>query len=255
MDEKNELNDIILNKTSNSNSTKKVLLTIATFAIILIIVVIVMNQFSGNNDSNLPHAPQKSQAVVEEEVIDEPAYDNKKAHVPVIENSIEHTSELVEDDETAERAPDGKDETTRIAESVFEEDDDLNKPTYSTTKEETKQQILKPKKVTQTKKQHTVKKSKSSLKKHTTVSKKKSTPVTSGAYYVQVGSFEKYKPAKVFLDKIADRGYTYTFHKVTRNSKTVTKVLVGPFKTKASAREALPVIKTHVVSGAFLIKI
>jgi len=250
MDEKNELNDIILNKTSSSNSTKKILLTIATFAIILIIVVIVMNQFNDNNDSNLPHAPQKTQVVVEEEVVEEPAYENENraTHIPVIENSIEHTSELVEDDETTEIVPDGKDETERIVESVFEE------PTYSTTKKETKQQVLKPKKITQTK-QHTVKKSAPAVKKHTSVSKKKSPPVASGAYYVQVGSFAKYKPAKAFLDKIADRGYTYTFHKVTRNSKTVTKVLVGPFRTKAAAREALPVIKTHVVSGAFLTKI
>ncbi len=254
MDEKNELNDIILNKTSNTNSTKKILLTIATFAIILIIVVIVMNQFSGNNDSNLPHAPKKSQIVVEEEVIEEPAYDNKEAHIPVIENAIEHTSELIEEDETTESVPDGKDETKRIVESAFEEPDIVEEPTYSTAKEETKQQVLKPKKVTQTKK-HTVKKSKPVVKKHTSTNKKKSAPAASGAYYVQVGSFAKYKPAKAFLDKIADRGYTYTFHKVTRNSKTVTKVLVGPFRTKAAAREALPVIKTHVVSGAFLTKI
>ncbi len=79
--------------------------------------------------------------------------------------------------------------------------------------------------------------------------------VKSGAYYIQVGSFATYSPAKKFLNKITNRGYTYTFHKVTRKGKTLNKVLVGPFKTQSAAREALPVIKRNVISGAFLIKL
>ena len=39
-------------------------------------------------------------------------------------------------------------------------------------------------------------------------------------YFVQVGSFSKYKPNKKFLDSITSKGYTYQFHKV---GKTKTK--------------------------------
>ena len=50
MEDKNELNDIILNKSSKSNRTKKVLLTIATFSIVLIIVVVIMNRFTAKTE-------------------------------------------------------------------------------------------------------------------------------------------------------------------------------------------------------------
>lgn len=265
MENKNELNDIILNKNAKNNSTKKILLTIATFAITLIIVVIIMNQVSGKKESNLPHAPQMSEVVVEE-VVQEPEIETAEASVPVIENSIEHTIELIEDDEVAEEAkssdvPDGKDETERIFEEVFVEPDNVVEPVYtSTSKKSTSEsttttpvkkaepkQVLKPKRVLPSGKYDP--KTKRVVK--------TATPTTAqyGQYYIQVGSFAKYAPSKTFLDKIANRGYTYTFHKVTRNGRTLNKVLVGPFKTQSAAREALPVIKRNVESGAFLTKI
>ena len=252
MDEKNELNDIILNKSSKNDNTKKILLTIATFAITLIIVVIIMNQVSGPDETALPHAPQK-RAVIVEEVVEEPEIESVESHVPVIEKSIEHTSELVEDDEPLEiTAPDGKAETERIVEAVFEETAVVQEPVYS-KKEQTKSrpapkksaatQVIRPKKIQPSGKYDP--KSKRVVK----------TAAASGNYYIQVGSFAKYAPSRSFLNKITNRGYTYTFHKVTRNGRTLNKVLIGPFKTQSSAREALPVIKRDVEPGAFLTKI
>jgi len=259
MQEKNELNDIILNKSSKSNSTKKVLLTIATFAIILIVVVVVMNQFSGTKESTLPHAPE----VIVEEVMEEPEMESTTAEVPVIENDIAHTSELVEDDEPETvkviNAPDGKNETERIYDAVFEKPEIVEEPDYtakSAAKPKTAvkkpavktepKQVLKPKKVVPSGKYDP---------KSKRVVKRAQSSAESGAYYIQVGSFATYSPAKSFLDKITSRGYTYTFHKVTRSGKTLNKVLVGPFRTQSAAREALPVIKRNVISGAFLIKL
>jgi|GEM_PF-1726713 len=255
MDERNELNDIILNKSSKSNNTKKVLLTIATFAILLIIVVVVMNQVSGTKESSLPHAPQKHEVVVEEVVL-EPEEETAEESVPIIENSIEHTSELVDkadDDDKKVVIPDGKDETERIVDAVFEEKVTIEEPVYSSTSKKTstkkvvtqERQVIKPSNVRPSGKYDP-------KSKHV-----KSTPATTlnGKYYIQVGSFAKYKPSKAFLNKIANHGYTYTFHKITRNGRTLNKVLVGPFRTQSAAREALPVIKRDVERGAFLTKI
>ncbi len=250
MEEKNELNDIILNKNSKNNSTKKILLTVATFAIILIIVVIIMNQVGGKEASNLPHAPETM--VVVEEVVQEPELEEET--IPVIENSIEHTSELVEEEEVVvvavETVPDGKDETERIVESVFEEPDytatkQKSTPKSASTKPPKSKQIVKPSRPS----------GKYDPKNKRVVQKETSAPAGSGEYYIQVGSFATYAPSKRFLDKIADNGYTYTFHKITRSGKTLNKVLVGPFKTQSAAREALPVIKRSVEPGAFLTKI
>lgn len=253
MDEKNELNDIILNKSDKSNSTKKILLTIATFAIILIIVVVIMNQFSGSDNNALPHPPENNQVVVEE-VVAEPETEAVETTVPVVKPSIENTSELVDDDEAV--VPDGKGETERIVEAVFEEPaieepvytEKTNKPKASVKSapkpihKSSATQVLKPKKVYPS-------------GKYDPKTKSVKQSAATGSYYIQVGSFAKYAPSRSFLNKIEKRGYTYTFHKVTRNGRTLNKVLVGPFKTQGAAREALPVIKRSVEPGAFLTKL
>ena len=251
MEERNELNDIILNKTEQKGSNKKLLVAIATFAIILIIVVVVMNKLGGSKVSSLPHPPKKRTVVVEE-VVQEPDYAEKS--VPVIENSIEHTSELVEE------------EIVEEIDVIPESSSTLKEPVYShkkATRPAQKSSVKLEKKVTKTAKSTSKSTRPSgkynpktkSFEERKTTAQPKPTVTKNGHYYVQVGSFAKYAPSKKFLNKITKRGYTYTYHKVTRNSKTLNKVLVGPFKTKAAAREALPVIKRSVEPGAFLTKI
>lgn len=74
-------------------------------------------------------------------------------------------------------------------------------------------------------------------------------------YYIQVGSFSKYEPNKKFLKSIKDLGYAYKYHKVTRNGKTLNKVLVGPFTTQKEANDAKRVIRAKIEPGAFLVKL
>jgi len=75
---------------------------------------------------------------------------------------------------------------------------------------------------------------------------------TTGAYYIQVGSFSKYEPNKKFLDSILTQGYKYKYHKVQRSGKTLNKVLVGPFPNESEARAALRTIRSKIEAGAFL---
>jgi len=56
MEEKSELNDIILNKGRSANNNKKVILSVATLGIILIVVVLFMNTMNSSSTSNLPQA-------------------------------------------------------------------------------------------------------------------------------------------------------------------------------------------------------
>ena len=75
------------------------------------------------------------------------------------------------------------------------------------------------------------------------------------SYYIQVGSFSKYEPNKKFLQSITDLGYNYKYHKVTKDSKTLNKVLVGPFSTTTEAKDARRVLRAKVEPGAFLTKL
>ncbi|MEA1956515.1 MAG: SPOR domain-containing protein [Campylobacterota bacterium] len=76
MEEKNELNDIILNKGNSATNNKKIILAVATLGIVLIIVVLLMNSISSDSNDNLPQAvlpPDPRE--IKEERISEPLFE------------------------------------------------------------------------------------------------------------------------------------------------------------------------------------
>ena len=219
MNDKNELNDIILNKGGSANSNKKIILAVATLGVILIIVVMLMNSLSSNGTDNLPQAalPPEPQAQVIEEDADEPLFEE----VEVIEEESNSDANL---DAIAQKL---KEESMQEEEVIVV----APKPVKVAPKK------IAPKKV--------------APKKVATATKS-----TSGiSYYIQVGSFSKYEPNKKFLKSITNLGFDYKFHKVTKNSKTFNKVLVGPFSTSKAAKDARRVLRAKVEPGAFLVKL
>jgi len=219
MEEKNELNDIILNKGNSAGGNKKVILAVATLGVILIIVVMLMNTLNSNEQNNLPKPvplpkPQSSTSQITQEAVNEPLFEE----VEVEEVAVPDSASL-----------------DAIAQKLKEES--LQEETHKATVP------VKAKKPTSTK--PVVKKlySKSDAK-------KREAHYTGKNYYVQVGSFSKYKPNKKFLDSITDRGYKYRFYKVN----SLTKVLVGPFYNEEEARGALRHIRSSIEAGAFLTK-
>lgn len=213
MNDKNELNDIILNKGGAANSNKKIILAVATLGVILIIVVMLMNSLSSNGTDNLPQAalPPEPQAQTMEQTADEPLFEE----VEVIQEDANSDSNL---DQIAQK----------LKEESMAEDEEVIVVTPTPVKKVT------PKKV---------------------VAKKVTAPVvkttSSVSYYIQVGSFSKYKPNKKFLKSITDLGFDYKYHKV----KTMNKVLVGPFSTSKAAKDARRVLRAKVEPGSFLVKL
>ena len=219
MQETNELNDIILNKGGSTNNNKKIILAVATLGVILIIVVMLMNSLTSSGTDNLPQAvlPPKPKAQNIQKVQEEPLFEE----VEVVEEEIQNNDNLdkiakkLKEESQAEAAQ----ETVEIAAPV------------------------KPKPVAVAKKAVTPKAA-------------PAPKATSGvSYYIQVGSFSKYEPNKKFLQSITDLGYNYKFHKITKNSKTLNKVLVGPFGTTTEAKDARRVLRAKVEPGAFLTKL
>ncbi len=220
MEEKNELNDIILNKGGSATGNKKIILAVATLGVILIIVVMLMNALTSKGTDNLPQAvlpPEPQQQT--KAVADEPLFEE----VEVIQETKQNNDSL-----------------DKIAQKLKEES--LKEKTQSAVAEVPKQEVVK-KEIAKV------------------VTEKIAAPVptakaiTSGTYYIQVGSFAKYQPNKKFLDSILKLGYKYKFHKVTRDGKVLNKVLVGPFTNEAEARKALRTVRTNIEAGAFLAKI
>jgi DedD protein len=222
MEEKNELNDIILNKSGSGGGNKKVLLAIATLAIILIIVVVIMNRINSDGTRSIPQAilppePSESAEIINDDPLFEP--------ITVIEEDASESDNLgkiakkIKNESLSDHTASVMEEDTVIVEPV------MPKPAAT----------------------ETVSKS--------TPAPSPSITIDKGKYYIQVGSFAKYTPAKKFIRSITDNGYQYTYHQVVRSGKTINKVLIGPFDNDKEARKALPVIRSKIEPGAFLTKV
>ena len=183
MQEKNELNDIILNKGGVPNNNKKIILAVATLGVILIIVVMLMNSLTSSGTDNLPQAvlpPEpKSQELAEAE---EPLFEE----VEVVQEDATNSDNL---DKIAQKLKQESQEQAVSSEPEIIEPDII---------QEAPKKVI-PKKIVP--KKPTVKK----------VSKPKIAKASANGStrYVQVGSFSKYEPNKKFLQSITNKGYTY----------------------------------------------
>ncbi len=220
MEEKNELNDIILNKGGGSGGGKKVLMAVATLAIILIIVVVIMNRLNSDGTDNLPQAvlpPEPDAAgIVKEDPLFEPV-EVIKEDVPE-EDNLDRIAQKLKEESMVEEAP----------VVVVEEVPEVVEPAPVATKPAPKPAPAAPKPAAVTPK---------------------------GQYYVQVGSFSKLEPNAKFLQTITESGYQYHYHTVRSNGRSINKVLVGPFGSEREARKALPSIRKNIEPGAFLTKV
>ncbi len=77
---------------------------------------------------------------------------------------------------------------------------------------------------------------------------------SSGTYYVQVGSFTG-SPKSVLLHKVTDNGFSYKMIQFPRNGTQISKLLIGPYKDKASALKVLPKVKANIEKAAFIAEI
>ena len=216
MNESNELNDIILNKGGSTNNNKKIILAVATLGVILIVVVMLMNSLTSNGTENLPRTPIPPEP--QAQTIQDAEDEPLFEEVEVLEEAAKNNANL--DDIAARLKEESREEIQEEVVSI---------PV-----------VEKPKPVVQ-------------------VAKQKATPTkvatTEASYYIQVGSFSKYAPNKKFLKSITDLGYQYKFHKMVKDSKTLNKVLVGPFNGATKAKDARRVLRAKIEPGAFLVKL
>jgi len=228
MEEKNELNDIILNKSAHNGNNKKLLLAVATLALILIIVVVIMNSLKSENTNNLPQAVLPPEPITQNDPLrDDPLFE------PV--EVIEEVS--AEDNRLNEIAQKLKAESLQKAQesTVIEEEEVIVIEAPAVIVKKVKPAVVvkaKPKPVAKVKK-----------------------PTSVGSHYVQVGSFSKLKPSSVLLKKIHAQGYDYIYHKVTVNGRVINKVLIGPFATKEASHKARINIRRTIEPAAFIYKI
>lgn len=227
MQDKNELNDIVLNKGASSANTKKVILSVATLGVILIIIIVIMNSMSPRGTQNLPQPTPPPQVVKQSS--------NTQIQEPLFEEvSVEEETPNKQGSSLDEIAQRLKQESAK--EQVTQKE--IATPKSEVVLKEIAKEVSKPKpKVIETKKEPVV------------------TSSTKGGYYIQIGSFEKKEPSKNLLSAVSALGHKYVIHEVVVNDKKINKLLVGPFSSELEARKALPEIRSSVEKNAFLTKL
>jgi DedD protein len=275
MEEKNELNDIILNKSGSKSNSKKLLLAIAALTLILIIVLVIMNSLKTQTDAQPPHVAVPPVPSTPTEVIDDPLFepveviqeggnetsaqqDLGKIAQKIKQESFQTTPQPAVTTQPTSVAPVKQVTPTSQTKSVTPaatavvipkvESKTPVKPVAVDMKPTKAQPIIntptiKKVKPTETKKVIDAKKS---VEKPTVENTHKA-DVKEGTYYIQVGSFTK-EPNKALFDHLNASGLKY----ITAPNGTSTKVMVGPFQSDKAARDALGTVRKNIESGAYI---
>lgn len=279
-EEKNELNDIILNKSGSNSGSKKLLLAIATFTLILIIVLVIMNSLKNDDVQKSPQAILPPEPTAPTEIINDPLFEP----VEVIQEGNETTQGATDLNQVAQKIKNESMQNTPVVQNKVIESASVpaaritaepapvqkSAPAVTTPKVIVPKVTLKPNPTENAQRPHgtaVIKQAKTTpvkavepknsvqdstapapVKAPAVVETKPATttPVT---YYIQVGSFTN-EPSKALFDRLNASGMKYT----TQKEGSITKVLVGPFQGEKSVQDAMGSVRQNVEAKAFKIK-
>ncbi|TXE93998.1 SPOR domain-containing protein [Campylobacter jejuni] len=270
--QKNEFDDIILEKSNKSEKVKKILLRVIALVILFLAIMIVMKLINGSGDENtqnqsvLPSEPIATQDNNNDTSFESmPITDNTSA-----EDQFEALRKQFQDEQNITQntttSSSNNNDTTNFAmpdQEVPAEPTATTSanttPQASTPKQEVKQ-TAKPKE--EAKKQTAVKKEKESAKQ--TPKKEQNAndlfknvdakPVhpsgLASGIYVQIFSVSNLDQKSKELASVKQKGYDYKLYKTTVGGKEITKVLIGPFE-KADIAAELAKIRKDIAKDAF----
>ncbi|MCW1360762.1 SPOR domain-containing protein [Campylobacter jejuni] len=254
MEEKNEFDDIILDKGNKNEKIKKILLRTIILVILFLVVLIVMRLI--NNDNTKENSIVPTEPIVNENNETNNGFEN----MPIIESNIK------EDEFEALKKQIQEDNN----ESIVDVNESLALPESNNTQiipvapQTQEPQIQeKPKPSVETSKKETPKAPKKEVK--TEVKKQQSTndlfknisTVSSelpAGTYIQIFSVSNPDSKSKELALIKKNGYEYKFYKTNVKGKEITKVLVGPF-SKDTINKEMSKIRANINKDAFVFSV
>ncbi|EAH5484541.1 SPOR domain-containing protein [Campylobacter coli] len=270
---KNEFDDIILEKSNKSEKMKKILLRVIALVILFLVIMIVMklinsDEENAENQSILPSEPlnmtqdkntdsfesmpitdntsAEDQFEALRRQIQGDQNDNSLPSTPSVNNDMNLTmpdQEVPAEPNTTNSEKVAPLNTTAPKQELKQE----SKP-----KEEVKQTVVKKEPVKQTPKQEPKQEPKTNandLFKNVDAKPVHPNGLASGIY-VQIFSVSNLDQKSRELAAVKQKGYEYKLYKTTVNGKEITKVLIGPFE-KANIATELAKIRKEVAKDAF----
>ncbi|HEG2581984.1 TPA: SPOR domain-containing protein [Campylobacter lari] len=258
---KNEFDDIILQKSNKSEKLKKILLRSIILIIVFLVVMIAMKLINDPGEEKtlqMPSEPQE-QATYENNFNSLSITDSTKeedefealARKLKEESSLSDTNTSIEEkqevpsnsvlDQITTIEP--KEEPAKVEEKQ-EEIKSIEKPTQKPS-EKPKNNIVEQQKAPE---QSNTNELFESIK-----TPNIQTQLPSGAY-IQVFSLNSLDPKSKELNILKENGYDYKIYKTTVNGKELTKVLVGPYK-ESEVKTELEKIRSKIAKGAFTFRV
>lgn len=251
MQEEQELTNIMLEESvppSNNEGNKKKYLILGLILIILFLTTILMirllnDDSSSNNDfeNEEKKATIKSDSSIDEEykkILDSRV--NRQANqATVVQEQKEEVKTVETKNDSIDERMDAIINKINKKEVVKEEPKVVERKSIFTKEPST---YTPPKKV------------------YTPVETKKTQPVktyTSSkpkGYFVQIGAFSK-RPSNSYIQKIKNAKLKYTIYKVEVKGRFYNKVLIGPYSSKAVAKQNINTIKSKLnITSAYVLK-
>ncbi|MBC5857856.1 SPOR domain-containing protein [Campylobacter jejuni] len=270
--QKNEFDDIILEKSNKSEKVKKILLRVIALVILFLAIMIVMKLINGSGDENtqnqsvLPSEPIATQDNNNDTSFESmPITDNTSA-----EDQFEALRKQFQDEQnTTQNTTISSSNNNDSTNFIMPDQEIPAEPTAITSENTTSQASVPKQEVKQTtkpkeeaKKQTAVKKEKESAKQ--TLRKEQNAndlfknvdakPVhpsgLASGIYVQIFSVSNLDQKSKELASVKQKGYDYKLYKTTVGGKEITKVLIGPFE-KADIAAELAKIRKDIAKDAF----
>jgi DedD protein len=238
MEEKNELDDLIL-QGAKPSGVKRMLLAAAILLLVLIIIILVTKSLVETDQKPqssivLPPEPATQPAEPKEPLFEEvPIEEAQPAPTPV--------------EKIIRKAKEQERQLAQPVQPVQQEEVAPAKPAKTSRKT-----VSTPRKKSEPTKQAKAKPAPSKRAAKTTTP---STKASKGSYYIQVGAFFKYPPDKKFLRSIEAEGYGYTIIEGVKNGVKYKKVLVGPYPSRKAAKSDLARIKRRINQNAYIFKL
>lgn len=247
-----ELGDIMLETSSNEENKKKYLILGLVLVVLFLFTIIVIRLLTDNskedpftsNNIETEMSQTKEDANIEEnfqKIMNDRVKKNNTENEDIIsEEKLNEIKQNVIDEENNSR--------TAITEN------DLDR-TIEKIKEKKKQEVVEKQVVAQ---KPVVKKEEPQINETPSRSVKELVQTSSNSkpvgYFVQIGAFSK-KPSDKYINNIRNAGLKYKVYQVDVKGKLYNKVLIGPYSSRATAKNNVDDIKKKLnISSAYVLK-
>lgn len=243
MEENNNLQDILLDKSEDEKSgkTRKILVGVAGLVVLFVVILIIMKLVNGDSKENTTASESINDGLVlpaEPELkVETNAPSNEIfEQVPIIPDTTQKDSfeNIVNDYKNNQTADANQSVTTEPSVPVAAPKEQ--------PKAEPAQKSVTPKVVKKEQPKQEPKKQASA------------TSNLSKGSYIQLASLSKFNPNATLIKKIKEQGYAYHIYETSVNGKKVVKVLVGPFNTNELTVN-MEKIKKDISDKAFVYRV